>query len=88
MVTKEYLEHQFSLGNDLITPRPQKTFPGLEAGDRWCISAESWLRSQLDAAAPFVVLAATNEHVLEIVPLELLREYAVDVPAGPEELHL
>jgi len=87
VLTKEFLEYEQSIGNDLITPRSEDRFPGLEAGDRWCITAEDWLRSYQSGAAPFVVLAATNEHVLELVPLETLREHSVDVPTGPEDLH-
>jgi uncharacterized protein len=32
------------------------------------------------------VLAATHERALEIVPLEILREYAVDVPDDLRDL--
>jgi uncharacterized protein (DUF2237 family) len=52
-------------------------------GDRWCVTAVNWLRSHNDSAAAYVVLASTNERALEIVPLDVLREHAVDVPAGP-----
>ncbi len=86
VVTAEFLEHQRSIGNDLITPVPQYRFPGLVPGDRWCVTAANWLRAHLDGAAAFVVLASTNERVLEIVPLEVLQEHAVDVPAGPGAL--
>jgi uncharacterized protein (DUF2237 family) len=86
VVTAEFLEHQRSIGNDLITPMPQYRFPGLVPGDRWCVTAANWLRAHLDGAAAFVVLASTNERVLEIVPLGVLQEHAVDVPAGPGAL--
>jgi uncharacterized protein len=80
VVTAEFLEHQRGIGNDLSTPMPQFSFPGLVPGDRWCVTAYNWARAlQAGAAAP-VVLAATNEAVLQIVPLEALREHAVDVP--------
>jgi uncharacterized protein (DUF2237 family) len=83
VVTIEFLEHQRSIGNDLSTPRPEYGFPGLEPGDRWCVTAANWLRAYADGAASYVVLAATHERVLEIVPLAALREQAVDVPADP-----
>lgn len=86
VVTQEFLEHQRSIGNDLITPMPAYRFPGLSPGDRWCVTAPNWLRAHMDGAAAPVVLAATNQAVLSIVPLEVLRQYAVDVPADPSAL--
>jgi uncharacterized protein (DUF2237 family) len=83
VVSTEFLEHQQSIGNDLSTPVPQYRFPGLKPGDRWCVTAVNWLRSHEDGVAAYVVLAATHERALEIVPLEVLRQYAVDVPADP-----
>lgn len=80
VVTAEFLSHQRSIGNDLSTPMPQFRFPGLVPGDRWCVTAANWLRAHHDGAAAHVVLAATNARVLDIVPLEALREHAVDVP--------
>jgi uncharacterized protein len=86
VVTADFLEHQRSIGNDLSTPMPQFSFPGLEPGDRWCVTARNWLRAYEDGAAAFVVLASTNERALEIVPLDALRELAVDVPADASGL--
>lgn len=86
VVTAEFLEHQRSIGNDLMTPAPAYRFPGLVPGDRWCVTAANWLRAHLDGAASWVVLASTHERALEIVPLDILRQHAVDVPADPSEL--
>lgn len=86
VVTKEFLEHQASIGNDLITPAPLYGFPGLHPGDRWCVTARNWLRAYRDGVAAPVVLAATNEAALEIVPREALEENAVDVPDDLGEL--
>lgn len=86
VVTQEFLDHQLSIGNDLTTPAPAFRFPGLQPGDRWCVTARNWLRAHGDGAAAPVVLAATHEHALEIVPLELLRAHAVDVPDDPGAL--
>ena len=80
VVTSEFLDHQQAVGNDLRTPRPEYSFPGLTPGDRWCVVAARW-RQALDAgAAAPVVLAATHESALQIVALDDLRRYAVDVP--------
>ena len=86
VVTAEFLEHQRSIGNDLSSPMPEYGFPGLVPGDRWCVTAVNWLQSHRDGAAAFLVLASTNERALEIVPLEALQMYAVDVPFGPGEI--
>jgi uncharacterized protein (DUF2237 family) len=80
VVTDEFLTHQRSIGNDLTTPMPHYRFPGLAPGDRWCVTAANWLRSHHSGHAAPVVLAATHERTLDVVPLETLRKYAVDVP--------
>jgi uncharacterized protein (DUF2237 family) len=86
VVTAEFLEHQLGIGNDLVSPMPAYSFPGLKPGDRWCVTARNWLRAHEDGAAAFVVLAATHERALEIVPREVLEQYAVDVPSDPGAL--
>jgi uncharacterized protein len=86
VVTAEFLEHQRQIGNDLITPMPQFHFPGLVPGDRWCVTAANWLRAHNDGAAAHVVLASTHQRALQIVPLDTLREHAVDVPDSPSDL--
>jgi uncharacterized protein (DUF2237 family) len=80
VVTEEFLEHQRSVGNDLSTPLPAYDFPGLTPGDRWCVVAMRWLQAHRDGVAPPVVLASTNERALEVIPLPVLQENAVDVP--------
>ncbi|GHF47276.1 hypothetical protein FHX82_001472 [Amycolatopsis bartoniae] len=86
VVTKEFLEYSLKVGNDLLTPRPEYEFPGLQAGDRWCIVAARWQEAYEAGVAPPVVLAATHERALEVVDLEALREHAADVPADPSSL--
>ncbi len=86
VVTEEFLAHQQRIGNDLSTAVPQFHFPGLVPGDRWCVTAANWLRAHHDGAAAPVVLAATHERALEVVPLDVLRRYAVDVPDDPSAL--
>jgi hypothetical protein len=81
VVSRQFLSHQTSVGNDLETPRPEWGFPGLTPGDRWCVVATRWLQANLDGVAPPVVLAATNHRALDVVPLDVLQRYAADVPA-------
>lgn len=86
VVTAEFLQHQRETGNDLVTALPAYRFPGLQPGDRWCVVAARWLQAYEDGAACPVVLASTHERALEIVPVEALREHAVDVPQDPAGL--
>lgn len=83
VVSAEFLEFQKSVGNDLSSPAPEYDFPGLRPGDRWCVTTYAWLRAHEHGVAAFVVLAATHERALELVPLEVLEQFAVDVPADP-----
>lgn len=77
VMTAEFLAFSKSVGNDLSTPRPDLGFPGLKPGDRWCLCAPRW-KEALDAeAAPRVVLESTHEETLAIVPLGILKDYAV-----------
>jgi uncharacterized protein (DUF2237 family) len=80
VMTKEFLAFTVAAGNDLVTPRPEFDFPGLVAGDRWCLCAARWLEASRAGRAPPVVLEATHEKSLETVPLELLRRHAA--PGG------
>ncbi len=80
VMTVEFLAHQRAIGNDLSRPVPQYGFPGLVPGDRWCVTARNWRVAQVDGVAAPVVLASTNAAVLELLPLEVLRAHAVDVP--------
>ena len=77
VMTKDFLEFTVAAGNDLVTPRPEWGFPGLVAGDRWCLCAARWLEAARAGRAPPVVLEATHEKSLDIVPVELLRRHAV-----------
>ncbi len=86
VVTAEFLAHQRGIGNDLGTPMPRYDFPGLVPGDRWCVTALNWARAHREGAAAHVVLASTNHAVLQLVPLEVLREHAVDVPGDASGL--
>jgi uncharacterized protein (DUF2237 family) len=76
-VTEEFLAFSRRQGNDLSTPRPEYGFPGLRPGDRWCLCAARWVEALDAGAAPKVILASTHQATLRIVPLHLLRAYAM-----------
>ena len=77
-VSDDFLAFSLAQGNDLVTPRPQWNFPGLQAGDCWCLCAARW-KEALDAgAAPKIRLAATHEATLQLVSLDELIKYAID----------
>ncbi len=86
VVTSEFLAQQRQVGNDLSTPHPEYGFAGLQPGDRWCVCAARWLEAYEDGVPAPVVLACTHQRALEVVPLEALRQHAVDVPADPSAL--
>ncbi len=78
-VTREFLEFSRKRGNDLTTPVPEAGFPGLRPGNQWCLCAGRW-KEALDAgAAPPVLLAATHEEALAVIPLADLKRHAIDV---------
>lgn len=78
-VSQEFLEFSRFRGNDLMTPAPQYNFPGLQAGDAWCLCASRWLEAYENGMAPKVYLLRTHQRALDIVPLEKLREHATDL---------
>ena len=78
-VTDKFLEYSRFRGNDLVTPLPEYNFPGLKAGDRWCLCAARWLEAEQAGMAPRVFLRRTHRRALEIVPIEVLRQYAADL---------
>ena len=78
-VTREFLEFSRKHGNDLTTPVPAAGFPGLRPGNQWCLCAGRW-KEALDAGvAPPVLLAATHEEALAVVPLAELKRHAIDL---------
>jgi len=78
-ITKEFLSYSKAKGNDLSTPVPEFGFPGLVPGDRWCVCAQRWLEAYEDGMAPKVILLATNQDVLEIISLDILKKEAIDL---------
>jgi uncharacterized protein (DUF2237 family) len=83
VVTDEFLDFSLRAGNDLTTPRPDWGFAGLVAGDRWCVCASRWLEAHRAGVAPPVVLGATHERALDVVPIELLTAAAAPSEAPP-----
>ena len=79
VVTDDFLAFSRDRGNDLSTPRPQFHFPGLQAGDRWCLCAARWQEAFEAGVAPRVALGATHERALEICRLEDLKAHAIDL---------
>lgn len=79
VMSDEFLEFSRARGNDLSTPRPAFGFPGLRAGDRWCLCAARWQEALDAGVAPTVHLEATHASALEIVSLDDLLRHAVTV---------
>ena len=79
VASAEFLAFSKARGNDLSTPRPEYDFPGVQPGQRWCLCAARWREALQAGKAPPVVLNATNEATLDIVSLEDLKRYAVDL---------
>ena len=76
--SQEFLDYSKSKGNDLSTPVPAFKFEGLEPGDSWCVCAGRWLEAEKSGMAPRLNLQSTHIRALEIIPMELLKKYAVD----------
>ncbi|MSP48760.1 MAG: DUF2237 domain-containing protein [Alphaproteobacteria bacterium] len=79
VVTAEFLMYSKKAGNDLSTPMPEYGFPGLKAGDRWCLCAPRWQQAFEAGHAPRIVLRATHEGALEFCSLDDLKNYAIDL---------
>ena len=77
VVTDEFLHFSAARGNDLVTPRPGFGFPGLKAGDRWCLCASRWEEARAAGLAPPVVLEACHERALTVAALADLKAHAL-----------
>jgi uncharacterized protein (DUF2237 family) len=76
VMTDKFLRFSAAQGNDLITPMPYYQFPGLKAGDKWCLCVSRWVQAQKAGKAPLLILEATHEKTLDYAPLALLVKYA------------
>ena len=79
VLTDDFLEFSKSRGNDLSTPLPAYGFPGLKGGERWCLCARRWLEAYQAGKAPKVILRATHQRALEVIAMDILREFAFDL---------
>ena len=78
VLTDEFLAFSKARGNDLSTPRPEYGFPGLKAGDRWCLCAERWTEALEAGVAPNLYLKSTHSKMLSLVQIEVLERYAIE----------
>jgi uncharacterized protein len=78
-MTDAFLKFSKSVGNDLSTPMPDFGFPGLQAGDRWCLHILRWREALEAGTAPRVALLSTNQFALKFVSLEDLKRHAFDL---------
>lgn len=78
VMTEDFLAFSKACGNDLSTPHPEWGFPGLEAGDQWCLCAQRWVEAFEAGRAPQVVLAGTHVSMLEFADLDVLKAHAID----------
>lgn len=76
IASEEFLLFSKAMGNDLSTPLPQYSFAGVRPGDKWCLCAKRWVEAYQNGYAPKIVLEATNETLLELVPMNVLISYA------------
>lgn len=83
-MTEAFLQFTAEQGNDLMTPRPEMNFPGLEPGDRWCLCAGRWREAVQAGVAPPVILAATHEAALDVIPLDTLKSHAVNADSASD----
>lgn len=81
IMTDEFLAFSVSAGNDLSTPHPEYGFPGLAAGDRWCLCADRWEEARVAGFAPQVLLEATSAAALEVLLLGHLQAHAAEPDA-------
>ncbi len=77
VMTEEFLEFTVQAGNDLVTPVPEYDFPGLKAGDRWCLCVQRWTEAMRAGCAPPVVLESTHMSAIEFASLDDLRVHAI-----------
>ena len=78
-MTEDFLGFSKQKGNDLSTPRPEFSFPGLKEGDSWCLCAERWKEAYESGKAPRIYLRKTHKKTLEIINIEILKEFALDL---------
>ncbi len=78
IVDDDFLQYSKSLGNDLISPRPGRNFPGLKAGDKWCLCISRWIEAVEAGVGPKIDPHATHENCTKVVPIQTLLDYSLD----------
>jgi uncharacterized protein (DUF2237 family) len=78
-VNAKFLEWAKIVGNDLITPHPEYGFPGLKDGDNWCVCAATYAQAIEEEVACKIYLKKTNKKTLEVIPLDKLKKFAIDL---------
>ena len=79
VMTDDFLSFSKAKGNDLSTPMEEFGFPGLKAGDRWCLCVERWVEAWEAVSAPKVIMQRTEESALNYAPMEILKEFAIAI---------
>ena len=69
VINSKFLEFSKNKGNDLVTPRPEFSFPGLKDGDKWCVCVDRWIEAYFNGCAPKIILEATNQSVLSKIEI-------------------
>ena len=77
--TEEFLEYSKAVGNDLSTPLPQYNFAGVKEGECWCLSGPRFVEALMNDKAPNIFIHSTHQKMLELVDLETLKKYAIDL---------
>jgi len=74
VMTDSFLYFSAEKGNDLITPQPSFNFPGLKAGDSWCLCLNRWLEAEKVSLAPLLKLEACHQRLLDHFDLATLEK--------------
>jgi uncharacterized protein (DUF2237 family) len=77
--TEAFLAYSKKVGNDLSTPMPQYDFAGVQPGQSWCLGGYAFLKAHLDGEAPKIFIHATHQRILDLIDLETLKRYAIDL---------
>ncbi len=77
--TQAFLDYSKKAGNDLSTPMPEYNFAGVKAGQSWCLGGHSFLKAIHDGMAPHIFIHSTHLKMLELVELDTLKKYAIDL---------
>ena len=77
--TQEFLDYSKQAGNDISTPMPQYNFPGVKAGESWCLSGPRFVQAVKDGMAPQIFIHSTHQAILQLIDIDTLKKYALDL---------